>query len=788
MRPLPYLAVGWTLLLASAAHATEKADQLFGRQVQPLLKAKCQACHGDEPKLRGGLDVRSRADLLKGGKSGAALVPGKATDSLLYQAVLRNGELKMPPKETAKLTAEEIAVLKTWIDAGAPWPKEAAPVTAGNKTLGEVAMTTSGGLTPEWTNRKYQAKDVWAFLPVQKAKVPGKVLERDDQRHPIDTFLRPKLREKGLSFAPSADKRVLIRRLAFDLTGLPPGPEEIEAFVKDDSSDAYDRLVERLLASPQYGERMAQHWLDVVRYADTNGYSLDARRPHAWKYRDYVIACFNDDKPYDRFVIEQIAGDELEPKDPAMKVAVGYLRMGPWEHTGMSVAAVTRQLWLDDVTNSIGVAFLGLGLNCCKCHDHKFDPLPTRDYYRIAAVFGSTGFDDKDLFTVKSQKAQTIRILLGGSLERPADKVDPGVLSAVKGAEVAMPTADAGRRLALARWIASPANPLTARVMANRVWQMHFGKGIVGTPNNFGKMGGKPTHPDLLDWLANWFIENGWSVKKLHRLIATSQAYRQASRHPQPDQVKDADPKGELLAGFRPRRLTAEELRDSMLALTGELQRQAGGPGNFPEINWEVALQPRMLMGNLAKPYEPDPLPKERHRRTIYAFRYRNFSDPILEVFNRPSSETACECRNETTIAPQAFALFNSQFVHDRALALANRLMNMSADPEERLQLAFRLVLGRAPSKREGELSRKHVAEMIEHHQKHAPLVVKPPTVVELEKAEELTGKIEKTRFVLEKMKRFEPDLKPWDAKPETRALAELCLVLLNASEFLYVY
>jgi hypothetical protein len=785
MRSALFLATACALLAAPATRGAETGDELFLRQVQPLLKAKCQACHGDEPKLRGDLDVRSHAALLQGGKNGPALVPGKSGDSSLYRAVLRTGELKMPPKETEKLTAAEAAALKAWIDAGAPWPKESRPIAAAPDSAGAITVATSGGLTEEWTKRKYQAKDVWAFLPVQKPTVPSSA---GPDNNPVDAFLLAKLRERGLSFAPPADKQTLLRRLTFDLTGLPPRPEEIDTFLKDDSVAAYDKLVERLLASPHHGERMAQHWLDVVRYADTNGYSLDARRPHAWKYRDYVIESFNQDKPFDRFVTEQIAGDELAPADAAMKVAVGYLRMGPWEHTGMSVAAVTRQLWLDDVTNSVGVTFLGLGLSCCKCHDHKFDPIPTREYYGISAVFSSTAFEDKDHFTVKPQKAEASCILLGGSLERPAGTVKPGILSAIKGAPAVMPAEDGGRRLALARWLASPDNPLTARVIVNRVWQIHFGRGLVATPNNFGKMGTRPTHPELLDWLASWFIENGWPIKKLHRLLVTSQAYRQSTRHPHSDQVKAADPKGDLLAGFRPHRLTAEELRDGMLAITGELNRQAGGPGNYPEVNWEVALQPRMLMGKLARPYEPDPLPNERHRRTIYAFRYRNFSDPILEVFNRPGSEASCERRDETTVAPQAFALFNSQFVHERALALADRLMKLSTDPNERIVRAFHEVYGRAPSARELELSRRHVAEMIEHHRQHAPMVVKPPTIVELEVAEELTGKIEKTRFVLEKMKRFQPDLKPWDVGPETRALAELCLVLFNASEFLYVY
>jgi len=349
--------VTWAL-----AAGAGRADDLFNQQIAPLLRTKCQGCHGDDPKLRGGLDVRSRAALLKGGASGPAVAPGDAARSLLYQSVLRTGELVMPPKESARLTPAEMAVLKTWIDAGAAW--EAARVA----------------LDPA---------DAWAYLPVARPVPPGR-----GSASPVDAFIDAALTARQVAPAPPAERATLIRRASFDLTGLPPAPEQVEAFVRDAAPDAFARLLETLLASPRYGERMAQHWLDVVRYADTGGFANDYERPTAWRYRDYVIRSFNADKPYDRFVLEQVAGDELGADAREGPIAVGFLRMGPWEHTGMSVAALTRQMWLDDVTNSVGVTFLGQGLNCCRCHDHKFDPLPTQDYYRVQALFAGTHFTE----------------------------------------------------------------------------------------------------------------------------------------------------------------------------------------------------------------------------------------------------------------------------------------------------------------------------------------------------------------------------------------------------------
>ena len=708
--------------------------------------------------------------------------------------------------------------------------------------------------------------------------------------HPIDAFIQRKLRDAGLDPAPPANRRTLIRRVTFDLTGLPPTPGEIDAFISDRSEKAWEKVIDRLLDSPRYGEQWARHWLDVARYADTAGFSNDFERPHAWRYRDYVIRSFNDDKPFNRFIVEQIAGDELalskargpDAANPELLVATSFLRMGPWEHTGMSVAAVTRQRFLDDVTRNTSAAFLGITLRCARCHDHKFDPIPQVDYYRFLAVFAPTqlverpapflpeentaGFGERrktldrrlkehgyvpvDRFSKEDPQAkkilrklnrkrqqtlererrrtepsamsvyngplngynsprpllrvpanvkgkpQEIRVLLGGALQSTGEKVAPGVLQAIRRLKARIPETTEGRRLALARWIASPDHPLTARVIANRIWQHHFGgKGIVATPSNFGKMGKRPTHPKLLGWLALQFVGDGastpfgmnWSIKKLHRLILTSRAYRRGRTAPDLDRLRTIDPSNDLLSVYPPRRLAAEEIRDSALAVSGELSPKRGGPGIFPEINWEVALQPRHVMGGLAPAYQPSRLPEERNRRTIYAFRRRSLDDPMLEVFNRPPSELSCERRDQTTVTPQVFALFNSGFSHDRALAFARRLEKEADTPEDRIDLAFRLAFGRPSTAAERTRCLRHLAEMTGYHRRHVPEPVDLPTVARREMVEELNGKVMLWDETLDLMKDYQRDLKPWDVRPETRALAEVCLVVLNSNEFLYV-
>ena len=849
---------------ASGEDASRKTEgrQFFLAKVKPLLKSKCFGCHGDGDTLESEFDMRTRESVLAGGEIGAGAVPGDLEDSPIYQSVLRTGDLVMPPKERNALSKDEVAVIKKWVEMGLPWGDgDADPAwSAGDG----VTVLTSGGLDDGWTNRRYKPEDLWAFLPVKDVAVP-----KNGAAHPIDAFLQRKLDEKKIPPAEQAAPRIWLRRITFDLTGLPPTPEEIAEFESqiadwkkaNPKSDiripkfAIDEVIDRLLASEHYGERMAQHWLDVVRYADTSGFANDWERPNAWRYRDYVIRSFNEDKPYDQFVVEQIAGDEMKTEQPDAKIAVGFLRMGPWEQTAMSVEAVTRQQFLDDVTNSVGVTFLAQGMSCCKCHDHKFDPLPTRDYYRMQAVFASAQFDEApapflleentsnfdrraqevaqlvqaddwmeivgdrldsarrlekkrnrymelasertkpQAFSITSSSGEKTQILKGGSLEAPGEMVSPGVLSAVRFKLEEPPpgnwsvTSDkSGRRLELAKWIAHEDNPLTSRVIVNRVWQMHFGTGLVNTPSNFGKMGGKPTHPELLDWLATWFVDNGWSVKKLHRLILTSDAYARSSSHKDIERLREVDPKNELLAYFPPRRLTAEEIRDSMLAITGELNRELGGPSVFPEINWEVALQPRHIMGGIAPSYQPSPVKSDRDRRTIYAFVCRTLSDPMLEVLNRPGPDISCEHRDETTVTPQVFALFNSENVHTRALALALRLEKDAADIDTRIGRAFELILARQPTPAELDACRAHVAKMTEHHRANAPQPRELPVKVAREMVDEQTGKPFRWKEKLHWLLDYERDTMPWEVSAENRGLAELCLVLLNSNEFVYVY
>jgi len=865
-----------------AAVAAEKveADLLFARKVLPLFKAKCLACHGEDPKkkLKGDFDMRSRAGLLKGGESeGPSIVHGNPLQSPLYLAVTREHEddwEPMPPKENDKLSTVQVAYIKDWIAGGAPWPdvKRIAELLKQKDPWaleGGLRVKTSGGLSEDWTNRKYDPKNLWAYQPVKRPPIPMDVI------NPIDAFINVRI-PNGLKSAPVADRLTLIRRATFDLTGLPPKPEEIESFVNDIKPDAYKSLIERLLEASHYGEQWGRHWLDVVRYADSGGFANDFERPNAWRYRDYVIRSFNEDKPYDQFIREQISGDEIDPNSTENKIAVGFLRMGPWEQTGMAVARVTRQLFLDDVTDSVGQVFLGHALQCARCHDHKFDPIPTRDYYSMQAVFANTQFAEvnaafqpsenkdgfgthkkyhqlrndenkrmlgglpkervspndfgrerlgrkwsklfswgydryrpiaftvyngktrfqKNVFTRQQMPASDLgtkttpektAILTGGDLFSPADPVEPGALSVV-GLKTDIPREVNGRRTALAKWITHKDNPLTARVMVNRVWQYHFGRGLVGNPNNFGATGKKPTHPELLDWLASEFMAKGWSLKQLHRLIMTSETYRRASKHPDVGQLAKLDSGGNSYAVFRPRRLAAEELRDAMLAVTGELNRKPGGIPARPDMNLEAALQPRMIMGTFAPSYVPDTKPAQRNRRSVYALKLRGQRDPFMTTFNQPGPDKSCESRDTSNVTPQVFTLFNSEESADRALAFAARVLKVTKGDGEAVRRAFRLAFGRVPNKSEAGDALQLWKETTKEQASRNPKPRTYPTEVIRSANEENTGQ---TFTFVEKLfeyQDYQPDLQPHQVDARTRGFADLCLALLNANEFLYVY
>ena len=967
-----------SLLLASALTTfASDADAHFVRRVWPLFAEKCLSCHGDdEAKIKGGLDLRTRADLMLGGDSDKpAIIPGKPDESPLILAVLRQSEdfEAMPPKEPDRLSAQQIDWLKEWITAGAPWPDTAKQklIAATNHEQWSaedgIIMKTSGGLSADWTNRRYKPEGMWAYQPVTKPPVPGappaqereKERKRDREKktaavspspplpvspssaNPIDAFLAARL-PVGLTPAPAADARTFIRRATFDLLGLPPTPEEVSAFERATIANpqlAIANLLTRLLASPHYGERMAQHWLDVVRYADSSGFANDFERGNAWRYRDYVVRAFNADKPYDHFIREQIAGDELDPKNSEAVVATGFLRMGPWELTGMEVAKVARQRFLDDVTNSVGETFLAQSLQCARCHDHKFDPVPTRDYYSIQATFATTqlserpaaflpdenksGFDEKKyleprreayLATLRRLDAQLlvsaekwfqkkgvdptkwnvaieaartqerggkrkefegafnlaraamtrqkvpedqfppklvgfspedygnervarkglerlkweldryepfalavyngrtpelksvfnplrmpVNRMTEGELEQTCiltygdpfalgEKVSPGVLSAIGVApKTPVPDTIEGRRTAFAEWVATAENPLTTRAIVNRVWLWHFGQPLAGNPNNFGSTGKKPTHPELLDWLAATFVEQGWSFKKLHRVIMTSDVYRRSSAHPDRKLLAEKDPAGTSYAVFAPRRLTAEELRDAMLTATGELNATLGGIPNRPEMNLEAALQPRQVMGTFASAWIPNPLPAQRHRRSLYALKIRGLPDPAMEVFNQPTPDFSCERRDASTVTPQVFSLFNGAASHARALALAARAIKETSSDADALARCFALAYSRAPSAAERAACLAHWKAITALIANDTPTTPAPPREIRREAVEENTGEKFSFTETLHANADFVPDLRPADVPLRTRALADVCLALFNANEFSYV-
>ncbi len=911
----------WALALVLGTgpiFASDSGDEIFALHVKPLMAGKCAACHGQNPQLiLAGLDVTSRDGLLQGGQTGApAVVPGDAEASLLYRVISGlSEELAMPPKETDRLTDEEVDSFRRWIEAGAPWPSDEVVARIEAEWLAasanRVRVPTSGGQTAEWTDRLYDSSDIWAFRSVARSVVP-------DAQTPtaVDAFHRARLLEAGVEPAPQADRLALLRRATYDLTGLPPTPSQTWDFMADIAPGSWERLIDRLLASPAYGEQWGRHWLDVVRYADTAGNSNDYERSNAWRYRDYVVRAFNSDKPYDQFVIEQLAGDELRPDDPEMRIATGFLRMGPWG-SAMVPKKMARQAYLDDVVHSVGQTFLSLPLRCAKCHDHKVDPIPTRDYYRIYAAFATTQmaerpaaflaeenlarfadgrahvealldfaskhkqaledkleeaaqqwYTDRGLdFVPKAQRkdvpddakpprhyglssaeegrlkvrqqdewiwtrrleryqpmAQTVfngpdyipgngrklrvpakldrswrpdsRILDGGSVHAPTEPVTPGVLSATGLPAKSSPGPDRfalaggldGRRLALARWIVDPRNPLAARSIVNRVWAYHFGRGLVATPNNLGGLGAKPTHPKLLDWLTADFVRSGWSIKGLHRTIMGSRLYRQSTERPDMPAVREKDPENRLLAYFEPRRLAAEEFRDSMLLVTGELNGDVGGVFAKPEINMDVALQPRMIQFSIAPAYQPSPTPQERNRRAIYAYRVRGQADPLMEVFNQPSPNESCERRDASAVSPQALTMMNSTYATSRSIAFAQRLKREAPDTPRQVRLAYELALGRPPEPQVFERVSSYLAAMEEHHRQRAPEPVQYPTRITRSLVEEFTGDPFEYEEWLPVYERYTPDLGAWDVPPATRALADFCLLLFNSNEFAYVY
>ena len=842
------------------------AELSFERDIRPIVKTHCFHCHGEGEKLKGGVDLRLRRFMLRELKDGGGhvMVPGKPEESEMLRLV-REGEM---PKEGKKLNAAEIAKLEKWIAEGAPTLRE-EPAEVPKFFITEVE------------------REFWAFQPIARPAVPG-------DGNPVDAFIATKLAAQGLSFAPEADKRTLIRRLALDLTGLPPKPEEVEAFANDTAPDAYEKLADRLLASPAYGERWARHWLDVAGYADSNGMTeADSPRPHAWRYRDYVIRAFNADKPWNDFIVEQLAGDELAgansanaaqvATDPAkleMLTATGFLRMAP-DGTGDEVAdqKLARNEVIADTLKVVSSSLLGLTVGCAQCHDHRYDPIAQTDYYRFRAIFepaldwknwrnpkerltslytpeqrlhaeaiegearewdlvaeartiehknrifaarlaalpeelrepirvaratppdkrtpeqqqlfkdqpglnvdaGSLDLFDKEadnavkalreegnklratkpvepfvmaLTEIAGQVPDT-NLFNRGDHDQPKEKITPGELTILGAADIPERGGETTqRRLAYARWLTSGKHPLVARVLVNRFWLGHFGRGLVNTPGDFGTLGEKPTHPELLDWLASEFMTNGWRLKPLHKLLVTSRAYRQSSRN---DAAQNADPDNRFYARFRLHRLDAETLRDSMLAVTGKLNAQQFGPPVG------VALDPagRIVPGNQKKdangdPIGFDPVGDQEFRRSIYITMRRRQPLTMLDTFDAPIMSPNCSARAFTTVAPQSLLLMNDGFIVNTATQLAERLRREHADDAPgQLAAAWRLLYGTEPSGGEMRTALGFLAEQSETLRARA--AQNPP----------------------------KKDVPPADS--QLQALASLCQTLLSTNRFLYV-
>ncbi len=633
LRPLLFI------LLATGAHAAD-----YVRDIKPLLRERCASCHGA---------VKEKGDLRL---DAGVLIPRNSHAEILSRIASDDKDVRMPP-EGARLSPQQVALLREWFAAGASFPAdEAVPRSP---------------------------REHWAFQPVKRPPLPPSI-----HAHPVDAFL---FGEKAAS--PRAAESALLRRVYLDITGLPPTLADQQRFAEKPDPAA---VIDDLLSSPGYGERWARHWLDVVRYADSNGYERDAEKPYVWRYRDYVIEALNRDKPFDRIIIEQLAGDELPDATPETHIATGFLRLGHWDDEPADPPA-DRFDQLDDIVNTTGQAFLGLTIGCARCHDHKFEPLSTRDYYSLVSIFeplerprnGRTELtvkvSDTDIYAWREPAAKVPQshILLRGSATRKGDPVGPAVPAILVKQQPSFPVAGertTRRRVGLAQWIASGNNPLTARVIVNRVWQQHFGEGLVTTANDFGLMGAPPAHPALLDWLAHWFVHDArWSLKELHRLLLTSRAWQSMKAEGSP---------------IRYRRLEVEAIRDSMLAVSGRLNPKRFGPAFRPPIPL-AAIEANTDKDAVWKPSsEP-----EASRRSIYAFIKRGLVIPMFESLDLADTVSSCPQRQVTTVAPQALTLFNGDFANEQARHFAARLRREAGDDaEKQITLAWRLALSREPT------------------------------------------------------------------------------------------
>jgi cytochrome c1 len=778
------------------------AGALLAQDGPKLIQENCAPCHGATSLVSAELNLTSREHALKGGSRGAAIVPGKALESKVYRFAAHLEEPHMPPNRP--LSAAQLKVLKDWIDQGAEWAAT-GPVSSVEANLA-LAKLEDRPIKP-------QERAWWAF------KKPV----RSDKANSVDGFLKAKWTEKGVAPSVRADKRTLVRRAYLDIIGIPPTREQVASFLADSRPNAWEVLVDQLLASPHYGERWARHWMDIARYADSGGYEYDRDRDNAWRYRDYLTRSFNEDKPYDKLLLEQIAGDELWPESHDARIATGFMRLGPENNIKNEQ---TRLDELDDVVSTTTNSLMALTVGCARCHNHKFDPIPQKDYYRMQAVFYPTKAEEKPLVTdaeIARHEAEAKRIkdlqaplkkelealikpykdayiaekkaalpeYMKTALETPLEKrtegqklnaaqiektlqgtpetlpnrfsasdkkryddlnqqvaaldkqkpkplptamsitekgrvpepsyflhrgsqkgsvMQPGVLSVVQESEWPFPAppenaTTSHRRAGFAKWLVNRENPLTARVMINRVWQHHFGEGLVRTPNNFGKMGERPSHPELLDWLSVEFMENGWHLKPIHRKILLSEAYQMAS-----DDIAanlEKDPENRLLWRMPRRRVEGEIIRDSILAVAGSLDRTVGGEPVFPYID------PSLFQSSSKRTWngKPDSDPST-WRRSIYVFSKRTIPLPMFEVFDKPDTIGSCARRTRSTVAPQALILMNNSFVAYHAQRFADRIEKESGgNPEKLISLAFEHAYARPPKQSEMERSAKFLAQ-----------------------------------------------------------------------------
>jgi hypothetical protein len=629
------------------------------------------------------------------------VVPGEHRKSLLFKMISGPGP-KMP-KTGGRLSTDEIESIRRWIEAGAPWPSAI--------DLVERSVPRAGA-------------DWWSLRPLVRPPIPP-VRDRAWIKTPIDAFVLARLEQENLKPSPPADRRTLIRRVTFDLHGLPPTPEEIDGFVNDSAPDAYKKLVDRLLASPRYGERWGRHWLDVVHYGDTHGYDKDKRRDHAWPYRDFAIRSFNSDKPYGQFIREQLAGDVLYPTDRDAVIATGFIAAGPWDfvgHAELREGTVekekTRLLDRDDMVTTTISTFVSLTAHCARCHDHKFDPIPRQDYYRLQACFAGIDRGDRPIGPKGSSELvyaavpvatgpRPIYLLNRGDVEQRGPLLSPGALTCVTGPkpdfELSNESKEGNRRAALAQWIADRRNPLTWRSIVNRIWQYHFGRGLVEAPNDFGRNGVRPTHPELLDWLASEFRDGGQSMKQLHRLILVSSTYQQSSGPNAKCATIDAD--NRFLWRMNRQRLEAEEIRDAVLAVSGQLHLKMGGPG-FELFRFKDDHSPVYDHSALEKINDP-----ANWRRTLYRFTVRSVPNPFLECLDCADPNLNVPVRNTTLTALQALTLLNDPFMVKQAECFAERLRRVSSDPCRQVENAYALAFGRPPTPEEQNELLRYVNE-----------------------------------------------------------------------------